>query len=201
MQPDDEKLMQKVKDGDMRAFDVLVRRWENRLFNLIYKIIGDFEVAKDIRQEVFLRVYQAARRYRPRSYFKAWLYRIAVNCSINELRKRERHSVLSLDVSYQHNDGQEQSLESFLADSNPKPDEMVQQSEVTEQIQNALRRLSNEQRIVIVLRHYEGLKFHQIASVLDCPVGTVKSRMHHGLERLRMMLRDYCREGEVKHGL
>lgn len=201
MQPSDEKLMQKVKDGDMRSFDVLVRRWEDRLFNLIYKIIGDFEAAKDIRQEVFLRIYQSAWRYRPHNHFKAWLYRIAVNCSINELRKRERHSILSIDVSYQHDDGQEKPLESVLADSNPKPDEALQQSEVIEHVQNALRRLSNEQRVVIVLRHYEGLKFHQIASVLDCPVGTVKSRMHHGLERLRMMLKDYCWEGEIKHGL
>ncbi len=192
MQPGDEKLMQGIKKGDMRAFDVLVRRWEDQLFDLIYRIIGDFEVTKDIRQEVLLRVYQAARRYRPHNQFKAWLYRIAVNCSINELRRRERHSVLSLDVSYQDNDGQEQPLESVLAHPNPQPDEMVQQSEVAEHIQNALRRLSDKQRIVIVLRHYEGLKFHQIASVLDCPIGTVKSRMRHGLERLRMMLRDYC---------
>ena len=196
MQLGDEKLMQRVKRGDMRAFDVLVRRWEDRLFNLIYKIIGDFETAKDVRQEVLLRVYQSAGRYRHHSQFRAWLYRIAINCSINELRRRERRSALSLDASYQHNDEHEQPLENILADPNPGPDEMIQQREIAKHIQNALRRLSNEQRIVIVLRHYEGLKFQQIASVLGCPIGTVKSRMHNGLERLRMMLKDYCWEGE-----
>ena len=201
MEPGDEELMQKVKEGDMRAFDVLVRRWENPLFNLIYKIIGDFETAEDIRQEAFLRVYRAASRYRPHSQFKTWLYRIAINCSINELRKRDRRRTVPLMMSYQTKDGRQQYLEDILPDLNPQPDEIIQRDEIAGCIQNALRRLPDEQRIVIVLRHYEGLKFHQIASVLGCPLGTVKSRMHHGLERLRMMLKHLRWEGGANYGL
>jgi len=201
MQPDDGELMQKVMEGDMRAFDVLVRRWEHQLFNLIYRIVGDFETSKDIRQEVLMRVYQAAKRYRPRSQFKAWLYRIAVNCSINELRKRERRQMLPLTMLYQNRDGEQQPLESILPDPNPGPDEVIQRNEIAECIRDALRRLPDEQRIVVVLRHYEGMKFQQIASLLNCPLGTVKSRMHHGLERLRVMLKNIRWEGEVSHGL
>lgn len=193
--------MQKVKGGDVRAFDVIVRRWENQLFNLIYKIIGDFETSKDIRQEVLLRVYQSAKRYRPRGQFKTWLYRIAINCSINELRRRERHRTLSLTTFHKRKDGEQYALENILPDPEPQPDEIVQRNETAQCIQDALNRLPDEQRIVIVLRHYEGLKFQQIASILGCPLGTVKSRMHHGLERLRAMLRHLRWEEGARYGL
>ena len=201
MQPGDEQLMQRVKGGDMRAFDLLVRRWEHQLFNLIYKIIGDFEASEDIRQEVLLRVYQAARRYRPQSQFKTWLYRIAINCSINELKKRERRRMLPLTITYESGDGKEQTLENILPDPGPQPDDIIQQNEIAECIQEGLRRLPGEQRIVIVLRHYEGLKFQQIASVLGCPLGTVKSRMRHGLEHLGMILKHLRWEEGAHHGL
>jgi len=201
MQPGDEELMQKIKGGDMQAFDLLVNRWEHRVFNLIHKIIGDVETSKDIRQEVLLRVYQSAKRYRANSHFKPWLYRVAVNSSISELRKLKRRRTLPLTMTYRHNNGEEQPLENVLPDPNPQPDEMVQREEMAEYIQDALQRLPDEQRVVVVLRHYEGLKFHQIASILNCPLGTVKSRMRHGLERLRTMLKDTCWEGGTQHGL
>ena len=197
MQPGDEVLMQRIKEGDMGAFDLLVRRWEHQLLNLIYKIIGDFETSKDVRQEVLLRIYRSAKRYRPDSQFRTWLYRIAINCSISELRKLKRRRTLPLIMSYQGENGEQQPLENVLADPNPQPDEILQQEEAAGYIQDALRRLPDEQRIVIILRHYEGLKFRQIASVLDCPLGTVKSRMRHGLERLRAMLKNVCLEGGI----
>ena len=197
MQPGDEVLMQRIKEGDMGAFDLLVRRWEHQLLNLIYKITGDFEISKDIRQEVLLRIYRAAKRYRSDSQFRTWLYRIAINCSISELRKLKRRRTLPLIMSYQGENGEQQPLENVLADPNPQPDEIIQQEEAARYIQDALRRLPDEQRIVIILRHYEGLKFRQIASVLDCPLGTVKSRMRHGLEKLRMILKNVCLEGGI----
>ena len=201
MQPGDEELMQRIKMGDMRAFDLLVRRWEHRLFGLIHKIIGDFETSKDVRQEVLLRVYQSAKRYRPHNHFRTWLYRVAINCSISELRKLKRRRTLPLTIFYQHADGDEQPIDSVLADPNPRQDEIMQRDEMAKYIQDALRRLPDEQRIVVVLRHYEGLKFRQIASILNCPLGTVKSRMRHGLEKLRVMLKDVCWEGGTQHGL
>ncbi len=201
MQPGDEELMQKIKGGDMQAFDLLVRRWEHRLLNLIHKIIGDFETSKDVRQEVLLRVYQSAKRYRPHNHFRTWLYRVAINCSISELRKLKRRRTLPLTMTYLHNNGEEQPLENVLADPNPQQDEVMQRDEMAGYIQDALRRLPDEQRIVVVLRHYEGLKFQQIASILNCPLGTVKSRMRNGLERLRAMLKDVCWEGGIQNEL
>ena len=201
MQPGDGELMQRIKEGDMRAFDVLVRRWECRLFNLIYKIVGDFETAEDVRQEVFLRVYQSSKRYRPQGQFKTWLYRIAINCSINELRKRQRRQTLPLATAYGHNDIEEHSAENVLPDPSPGPDDIVQRKEMAGHIQDALRRLPDKQRLVVILRHYDGLKFQEIASLLDCPLGTVKSRMRHGLEQLRIILGRLSREGGTQYGL
>ncbi len=198
MQPGDEELMQKIKKGDVEVFDILVRRWENRLFNVIYRITGDFETSRDIRQEVFLRVYQSAKGYRSDGHFSTWLYRIAINCSINELRKRKRRQTIPLNMP---ESGEGQTVQSELLDDSPGPEEVIQQNELSEHIRDALRCLPDEQRVVIVLRHYEGLKFQQIASILNCPLGTVKSRMHHGLEQLRSKLKRYCREGEASHGL
>ena len=199
MQPGDEELMHKIKGGDMQAFDLLAKRWERRLFNLIHKIIGDVETSKDIRQEVLLRVYQSAKRYRSNSHFKTWLYRVAINSSISELRKLKRRRTLPLAMAYDN--GEEQPLENALPDPNPQPDEIMQREEMTKYIQGALQRLPDEQRVVVVLRHYEGLKFQQIAYILNCPLGTVKSRMRHGLERLRTILKDICWEGGTQHGL
>ncbi len=198
MQPGDEELMQKIKKGDVEVFDILVRRWENRLFNVIYRITGDFETSRDIRQEVFLRVYQSAKGYRSDGHFSTWLYRIAINCSINELRKRKRRQTIPLNMP---ESGEGQTVQNELLDDSPGPEEVIQQNELSEHIRDALRCLPDEQRVVIVLRHYEGLKFQQIASILNCPLGTVKSRMHHGLEQLRSKLKRYCREGEASHGL
>ncbi len=198
MQPGDEELMQKIKKGDVEVFDILVRRWENRLFNVIYRITGDFETSRDIRQEVFLRVYQSAKGYRSDGHFSTWLYRIAINCSINELRKRKRRQTIPLNMP---ESGEGQTVQSELLDDSPGPEEVIQQNELSEHIRDALRCLPDEQRVVIVLRHYECLKFQQIASILNCPLGTVKSRMHNGLEQLRSKLKRYCREGEASHGL
>jgi len=191
MQPSNDELMQRVKDGDMSAFDIIVRRWEYRLFNLVYKMVGDPETTKDTCQEVFLQVYRAAKRYKPLNQFDTWIYRIAVNCSINKLKKMERHRTFPLTMLFERKDGKRQNLADTLPDPEPRPDEVAQQNEVAEHVRKALSRLPYEQRVVIILRHYEGLKFQQIASILNCPIGTVKSRMYYGLDQLRTMLRQF----------
>lgn len=184
----DEELMLQIKDGDTSAFDVMVRRWEHGLINFVFRIVGDVETAKDICQEVFLKVYQKARQYRAQSSFKTWLYRIATNCSINELKKRKRHGEVSLAMLYEEN----QQLEAELLDPNPQPDEIIHQNDVAKHVQTALSRLPHKQRVVIILKLYEGMNFEQIASTLGCPVSTIKSRMYCGLEQLRTMLRHLC---------
>lgn len=185
MEISDHELMRRVKDGDTPAFDVLVRKWEHRLYNVVYKIICDIETTRDICQEVFLQVYKSAKKYNPTAQFETWLYRIAINSSINELRKQKRYQTYSLD----NQDETQISLDDIMTDPNPKPDDIVQQNEMASCIQNALAKLPTEQRIVVTLRHYEGLKYQQIAEILNCPLGTVKSRMYSAIEQLRTLLK------------
>lgn len=191
MQTDDDELMQRIKKGDMQAFDELALKWEHKLLNLVFKIVGDLEIAKDVRQEVFLRVFQKAKQYKSAGFFSTWLYRIAVNCSIDELKKRKRHKSVSLETQSNYDDADCGSFAETLLDSKPTPYEVAEQNEIADYVRNALSRLSNDQRVVIVLKHYEGLKFREIASILGCPVGTVKSRMYFGLDQLRQILKPF----------
>ena len=181
----DHELMQKIRDGNIPAFDTLVKRWEHRLYNVVYKIIGDPETTRDICQDVFLQVYQSSRKYRPYAQFETWLYRIAINRSINELKKRKRYQTYSLTDDYED----EKKPFDDLIDPEPQPDEIAQQNEINSCVQNALENIPTEQRIIVILRHYEGLKFQQIAEILNCPLGTVKSRMYLAMDQLRLMLK------------
>jgi len=185
MEISDHELMRRIKDGDVPAFDVLVRRWEHRLYNVVYKIIYDIETTRDLCQEIFLQVYKSAKKYKPTAQFETWLYRIAINSSINELRKQKRYQMYSLD----NQDDAQISLDDIMIDRNLKPDEIVQQDEMALCIQNAIAKLPADQRIVVTLRHYEGLKYQQIAEILNCPLGTVKSRMYSAIEQLRTLLK------------
>jgi RNA polymerase sigma-70 factor (ECF subfamily) len=186
MEITDHELMRKIKDGDMPAFDTLVRRWEHRLYNVVCKILSDPETTRDVCQDIFLKIYQTAKKYRPVGQFKMWLYRIAVNQSINELKKRKRHQTYSLA----HDDEDEKgTFGDDLIDPEPQPDEIAQQNEINSCIQDALKNLPTDQRIIVILRHYEGLKFQQIAEILNCPLGTVKSRIYSAMDQLKMMLK------------
>ncbi len=181
MEISDHELMQRIKDKDMLAFDCLVKRWEHRLFNIVYKITYDYEITRDICQDVFLQVYKSAKKYRPLAQFETWLYRIALNHSINELKKQKRYQTHSLTDELDN--------EKNLLDPEPLPDEIAQQNEVSECVKNALVQLPTELRIVVILRHFEGLKFQQIAEIINCPLGTVKSRMYSALDQLRVKLK------------
>lgn len=188
----DEELMLKIKDGDLGAFNILMKRWESDLLKFVNHIIGDFETTKDICQDVFLKVYQTAKHYRHQSLFRNWLYRIAVNCSIDELRKHKRRQEIPLISSSEYRDSANQVKDIDLPDPNPQPDEIVHENDNAKHVQNALERLPYKQRIVIVMKLYDDMKFEEIAAILDCPISTVKSRMYEGLEKMRNMLKHLC---------
>lgn len=184
---DDDELMRRIANDDINAFDILVEKWERRVLNTIYRITGDLESAQDVRQEVFLKIYQSAKHYRPKGQFETWLYRIIINCSINELKRRKRsrmfESLSQVSDEQRSGDNETNALQS-------QPDQEAQGDQIAKLVQDAILKLPREQRIVVILRHYEGMKFAQIASILKCPIGTVKSRLRSGLEQLRIMLKD-----------
>jgi len=170
---------------DERAFAHLVRRWEGPIQRLCVRMTADEHRGQDLAQETFSRVFAKRKDYRPSGKFSTWLWRIALNLCYDELRRRQRREESSLD---QMSAEAGVALEVLVA-SEPAPDRSLLEQERSELVRNALRQLPEVYRTVLVLRHYENLKFREIAAVLDVPEGTVKSRMAEALTQMSRLLR------------
>lgn len=185
---DEQELVARVQNGDTEAFNPLVYKYQQRIYNLIYRKVGDRETAKDLCQEVFLKAWQALPNFKGESVFYSWLYQIAVNRSIDFLRKRDRGKVLGLEELPQNADDTLQ-----MTDLQPSPCEMLERRELGHIIREAIRKLPLGQRNVIYLRHWEGLPIKEIASRLGKSESTVKTYLHHAHRKLRNILLPYLR--------
>jgi RNA polymerase sigma-70 factor (ECF subfamily) len=187
----DEQAMWRVQtQDDERAFAQLVRRWEGPIQRLCLRMTGDAQRGEDLAQETFVRVFARRKDFQQNGKFSTWLWRIALNLCYDELRRRRRREELSLEEA-----GGEplEELSVFTAPT-PAPDKSLADRERGELVRRALLGLPETYRTVLVLRHYEDLKFREIAKVLGVPEGTVKSRMAEALtqmaQRLKPMLAD-----------
>jgi RNA polymerase sigma-70 factor, ECF subfamily len=170
---DDRDLIASAQLGDRQAFGELVYRHQSSVINVIYRMCGDPRLAEDAAQEAFVRVWQNLDSYKPQYAFHSWLYRIAANVALDTLR-RERP-------------GPE--LDSLpLADKNPTPEQASETSQRTTQVKQAVARLSEPLRLVLVLREYEELSYQEIAAALEIPTGTVMSRLNAARAQLRREL-------------
>ena len=185
MEKSDEALMLQLQTGDLCSFDTLVKRWEKPLLNYCYRMVNDIALAEDLRQEVFLRIYRSAKTYRPAAQFSTWMYRIATNLCLDTLAKQQRRKEVSID-SYLESESE--GFDERLIDPSNPPHAVVIRKETERRVRSALARLPEDLRVVVTLRHYNGMKFREIAEILECPISTVKSRMTAGLERLSRML-------------
>lgn len=176
---DDEQVMRQVQErGDGRAFALLVRRWEGPIHRLCLRMTGDVHLAEDLTQEAFARVYAQRSTFRGDSRFSTFLWRIALNLCCDARRAAERRQRRMEDVGDAATDAVE------LALGRVSPEEAAFARERAERVRMALQELPPHYRAVVVLRHYEGLKFREIADALQIPEGTVKSRMAEALDRL-----------------
>jgi RNA polymerase sigma-70 factor (ECF subfamily) len=148
-------------------------------------MVNEIALAEDLRQEVFIRVYRSARTYQATAQFSTWLYRIATNLCLDTLAKQQRRKEIPI-APYLESESED--FDGGFIDPSQKPDEVVVKKELKSLVRLALTRLPEEQRVVVVMRHYDELKFHEIAEILGCPVSTVKSRMAAGMQRLSQML-------------
>jgi len=183
--PDEQAMWRVQTQDDEQAFVQLVRRWEVPIQRLCVRMTGDLHRGEDLAQETFARVFTKRKEYEPSGKFSTWLWRIAMNLCYDELRRIKRRQESSLD------DGGGEAiaaLESFKANE-PAPDSQVMQLERGEMVRQALLRLPELYRSVLVLRHYEDLKFREIAEVLEVPEGTVKSRMAEALNLMNRILK------------
>ena len=185
MEKSDEALMLQLQTGDLLSFDTLVKRWEKPLLNYCYRMVNDLPLAEDLRQEVFLRIYRSAKTYRPTAQFSTWLYRIATNLCLDTLAKQQRRKEMPIDA---YLESESEGFDERLIDPSDTPDAVALKKEIEGRVRSALACLPEDQRIVVIMRHYHDLKFHEIAEILERPISTVKSRMAAGLERLNKML-------------
>ena len=182
-----EELMARIAEGDEDAFEILVNRHQTSALNLIYRFIGDRTQAKDLAQEVFIRVWQAAKTYKPEAKFTTWLYSITANLCFNELKSSRRKKWFSFNWSDE--DG-EHTFEETLADSAPSAEDLLLSKEQSRQISDALQRLPENQRMALILKRYDDLSYEEIARILNCSVSAVESLLVRAKRNLQEKLKN-----------
>jgi RNA polymerase sigma-70 factor (ECF subfamily) len=172
-QASDKKLVERVQKGDKGAFDLLVLKYQHKIVNLIMRYVRDPELALDIAQEAFIKAYRALPRFRGDSAFYTWMYRIAVNTAKNHLAAQRRRP---MDVELDLQDPEQYGLHANLKETDT-PEGVTLSNELKETVERAIAALPEDLRTAIILRELEGMSYEEIAETMECPVGTVRSRI------------------------
>ena len=176
----DKALVLRVQQGDKTAFDLLVIKYQHRIIQLVNRYVKDPSEAQDIAQEAFIKAYRALANFRGDSAFYTWLYRIAINTAKNYLVSRaRRHSEFEVDVTEA-----EQVYNAPQLKGLDTPDQELQNDEIIKAISSAMEKLPEDMRDAIMLREFEGMSYDEIALAMDCPVGTVRSRIFRAREAI-----------------
>lgn len=190
----DAALMLHVKRGDRAAFGELVGKYQQPLFNFISRYLRDEAEAEDLAQNVFLQVYKSRQRYQQTAKFSTWLFTIARNLCLNEIRRRSRHPAESLDES--HAEHEDQPQRQYEDKSSPLPVDQLLHGELQGKIEAALADLPEAQRTAILLCRQDELSYEEIAKVLGCSLAATKSLIHRGRETLKEKLKPYLHSGD-----
>lgn len=180
---EDEKLMAETAQGDEYAFELLVKRHQSRMLNLIYRFIGNRTQARDLSQEVFIRVWQAAPRYKPQAKFTTWIYRLTANLCLNELKSSDRKK-----LSFLGSPAEVGRIWNEESDVSPSAEDLLLAEERSRQISLALQNLPENQRMALILKRYDNLSYHEIAKIMDCSVSAVESLLVRAKRNLQEKL-------------
>lgn len=187
-QIDEDALVNQFQNGDTEAFNPLVLKYQKKIYNLMYQRVRDKETAKDLCQEVFLKAFNALPNFKGGSAFYSWIYRIAINCSIDFQRQRNRDKVLTFEeLPFEADEVLR------MTDSYPSPERLLDEKELGLIIRKAVKKLPPGQRRVFNLRHRRELAIKEIAALLNRSEGTVKAHLHHAHRQLQGMLLPYLR--------
>lgn len=180
-------LISMVKNGNMEAFEELIKNNEKIVYNICFRMLSNSEDAKDISQEVFIKIYKNIDKYNYKASFSTWIYKIAVNTCIDEIRKKkkEKEETVSIDSEILYGDN---TISPQYISKEPSPEERVINKENNNDIINSINKLSEEHKNIIVLRDVLGLSYIEISEVLDITIGTVKSRIARSRKSLRDIL-------------
>lgn len=180
----DQLLVERVQQGDKAAFDILVRKYQHKIVKLITRYVHDGAEALDVAQETFIKAYRALPRFRGDSAFYTWLYRIAINTAKNHLVAQHRRPV---DQQVDLQDPEQYDMQARLRDMDT-PEGLLLSEEIRRTVEAAIQKLPEELRTAIVLRELEGMSYEEIAQAMDCPVGTVRSRIFRAREAIGQSL-------------
>ncbi len=192
----DAALMLRVKGGDMRAFEELVNKYKQPVMNVIFRTLRDQTEAEDLTQNVFVQVFKSAHRYQVTAKFSTWLFTIARNLCLNEIRRRSRHPAESLETSQTESD--DHPARQFEDVKTFSPTENVLHAELENKVQLALDELPENQRTALLLCRQEELSYDDISKVLGCSLSATKSLIHRARETLKLKLKPYLQSGAWK---
>jgi RNA polymerase sigma-70 factor (ECF subfamily) len=181
----DKELVKRVQKGDLEAFDMLFSRYQGKILNLISRYVRDTEEVQDVAQEAFIKAYRALPRFRGDSAFYTWLYRIAINTAKNHLVARSRRPP-SMDVDVEDADYRD---DADMLRESEDPESALKRDQLKAAIDAAIGELPEDLRSALTLREFDGLSYEQIAQILECPVGTVRSRIFRAREHIEQRMR------------
>jgi RNA polymerase sigma-70 factor (ECF subfamily) len=181
-----EDLMARIGKGDEAAFEILVNRHQTSVLNLVYRYIGDRTQAKDLAQEVFIRVWQSAKTYKPQAKFTTWVYRITANLCFNELKSAPRRRWVPFHRS---EESDENAVEDTYSDGSPTAEDLLLAKERSRQISEALQSLPDNQRMALILKRYDNLSYQEIAQILGCSISAVESLLVRAKRNLQEKLK------------
>jgi RNA polymerase sigma-70 factor, ECF subfamily len=188
--PEEQELVKRARRGDLSAYDDLVRRYQERIYATVYHMTSNHEDANDLAQEAFIKAYQALKTFKGGSSFYTWVYRIAVNKTINFLKQRKNRTQMSLnDVDFHAE--HDPDLVALISDKTPRRE--VNLAELQEKLNAAMQKLSEPHRLVVTLHDVQGLSHEEIAEIMDCNIGTVRSRLFYARQQLQALLSDYLK--------
>ena len=183
----DQSLILKVQSGDVTAFDQLIEKYKAKLYGMLYHMLGNHEDAADLSQETFLKAFKSIASFRNQASFYSWLYRIGMNVAINFLKRRKE---VHLHLNPWHSDIDEEPILKELT-SKENVHQSLDRAELLEKLNEALQKLSNEHRAVVVLHDIEGVRHQEIAKVLGCSEATARSRLFYAHQQLQALLANY----------
>lgn len=187
---EEEAIIHRAQKGDLGAYDELIRRYQERVYATVYHMTSNHEDANDLTQEAFIKGYHALKSFKGGSSFYTWVYRIAVNKTINFLKQRKHRSSMSLnDLDF--NAEKDPDLVALISEKTPRRDAAL--AELQKKLNEAMQKLSDQHRLVVTLHDVQGLAHEEIAEVMDCNVGTVRSRLFYARQQLQGYLADYLK--------
>ena len=194
-----EMLIDRFIDGDVQAFNLLVWRWQKPIYNFVLRYLASEDEAQEVTQKTFIKAYKKLRTLKDPSKFSSWLYQIALNLCHDESKRKRRRSITSLQTLSENNNFDLSNEDIAGSDRQHNPEKALQALELSDLLQQALQHIPEEQKTVVIMKELQGLKFTEIAEILNLPINTVKSRMYYGLHALRKVFKQWQIDKEAIH--